>query len=84
MGMQCIAFFAVILHRTLNSCTVFVIYHVYTTQPVVKTVVKWQPVWQPCWMNSHCSFNRVERTATVRSTGCQTCLKPVWQQVISC
>jgi len=31
-----------------------------------------QPVWQPCWTNSHCSFNRVERTATVRSTGCQT------------
>jgi len=43
---------------------------VYTIQPVVKRV--WQPVWQPCWTNSHCSFNRVERTASVRSTGCQT------------
>ena len=50
------------------------LYPVYTIQPVVKPVVKpdWQPVWQPCWTNSHCSFNRVERTATVRSTGCQT------------
>jgi len=38
-----------------------VCYPVYTIQPVVKPVVK--PVWQPVWH---------ERTATVRSTGCQT------------
>jgi len=39
-------------------------------KPVVIPVVKlvWQPIWQPCWTNSHCSFNRFERTVTVRST----------------
>jgi len=52
---------------------------VYTIQPVVKRV--WQPA-VSCKQtskqlsnrlsNRHCSFNRVERTATVRSTGCQT------------
>ena len=26
--------------------------------------------WQPGWTNSQCSFNRVERTATFRSTSC--------------
>jgi len=58
------------------TCRCNFLYPVYTIQPVVKPVVKpvvtVKPVWQPCWMNSHCSFNRVERTATVRSTGCQT------------
>jgi len=43
---------------------------IYTIQPVVKPVV--QQVWQPCWTNIYCSFNRVERTATVHATGCQT------------
>ena len=53
-----------------GDITLYLLNPVYTIQPVVKP--GWQPVWQPCWTSSHCSFNRVERTATVRSTGCQT------------
>jgi len=59
-----------------------VLYSVYTIQPVVIPVVQTavvqpvvKPVWEPavsCKQTSNRVWQPVERTATVRSTGCQT------------